>query len=84
MTTTERRRRQYGTGSVYQRADGKWIGRYEVGRQHLDRRPAPASVVGKTEAEAKRLLRDKIRALDDGVATTTRTNVKAWSATWSR
>lgn len=24
-------RRQYGTGSVFQRADGKWVGRVEAG-----------------------------------------------------
>lgn len=77
----ERKRRQYGTGSVYQRADGKWVGRYEAGYTRTGGRRR-VSVVGKTEAEAKRLLRDKIRALDDGAATTTRTNVKAWAATW--
>ena len=80
--TRERKRRQYGTGSVYQRAsDGRWFGAYDVGYKRdgsRDRR----TVSAKTEAEAKRKLTAKLRELDRGQTTTSRTTIKTWAERW--
>lgn len=76
------RRRQYGTGSIYRRtSDGRWFGAYDVGFKRdgsRDRR----TVSAKTEAEAKRKLAKKLRELDRGQDTTSRTTVKAWAERW--
>lgn len=78
----QRSRRQYGTGSITQRADGKWVGRFEAGFTSKGGRRR-LSVVGKTETEAKAKLRDRMREVEQsGAATTSRTNVKAWSESW--
>ena len=78
------KRRQYGTGGVYQRkSDGRWIGTIEAGYTAKGtRRRIP--VTAKTEAECKKKLRDRIKDLDSGVVTTVspRTSVKAWSEIW--
>lgn len=77
-------RRQYGSGSVYQRAsDGRWIGALQAGytaRGTIRR----VTVSAATEAEAKRRLRAKQRELDAGNTPTGsgRPTVKTWSATW--
>lgn len=79
---TARRRRQYKTGSLYQRAsDGRWLGVIEAGF-HKDGTRRRITVSAKTEAEAKRRLKAKQRELDRGHDTTSRTTVKAWAATW--
>jgi integrase len=79
---TPRKRRQYGTGSVYRRAsDGRWFGAYDVGFKKdgsRDRR----TVSAKTEAEAKAKLKKKLRELDRGEGATSRTTVKAWAQRW--
>lgn len=81
--TRDRKRRQYGTGSVYQRAsDGRWFGAYDVGFKKdgsRDRR----TVSAKSEAEAKRKLDAKVRELNSGtVIASGSTTVKAWAETW--
>jgi integrase len=79
----ERKRRQYGTGSVYQRAsDGMWMGTIEAGYSKTGARRRIV-VSAKTEVEAKNKLKLKVRALargDEGTAS--RVTVKAWSDTW--
>lgn len=80
---TPRKRRQYGSGSVYRRAsDGRWFGAYDVGFKKdgsRDRR----TVSAKTEAEAKRKLERKLRELNTGHApATSNTTVKAWAERW--
>lgn len=81
--TRERARREYGSGSVYQRAlDGRWVGTIEAGftRNGTRRRIV---VTAKTEAEAKRKLRDRRKKIRDGEAgTSDRMTVKAWSDKW--
>lgn len=84
MPRPDRNRRQYGTGSIYQRPDGRWIGSAEAGwsRTGVRRR---IRVVAKTEADAKRKLEAKRRALAtaDRMGTlTTHTTVKTWADTW--
>ena len=76
-------RRQYGSGGLRQRADGKWVGTIEAGYTPRGTRRR-VSVVADTKAEAKRKLAAKQRALDtDGAAPTSgRATVKTWSDTW--
>lgn len=74
----------YGDGSKpYQRPDGRWVARVEAGWTPAGTRRRRA-VVGATEAECKRRLRDLRRAM---LAETTthldpRTTVKKWAEEW--
>ncbi|MCV2395900.1 site-specific integrase [Actinotalea sp. M2MS4P-6] len=82
----ERKRRQYGTGSVHRRAsDGRWIGTIEAGWTRTGGRRR-ITVSAKTEAECRQRLRDRQRDIaKDGMPTEgagARTTVKAWSVTW--
>lgn len=75
-------RRDYGSGSVYKRGDGKWIGTIDAGFTKTGGRKR-VSVVGRTEAEAKRRLRDKIAEVKAGeVVMSPTTTVKAWADRW--
>lgn len=73
------KRREWGTGSLYQRkSDGRWIGAVDVGYKPdgitRDRR----TVSGKTRDEARRKLRDLQLAVDKGEQHG-RTTVKEWA-----
>ncbi len=84
MGTMKAQRRQYGTGSITQRTDGRWMGRLEAGYTARGTRRR-LTVYGDTEAEVKRKLEAKRRQIArDGpaVSTSTRTTVKAWADTW--
>lgn len=77
-------RREYGSGSVYQRkSDGRWIGTVEAGwtRNGTRRR---VTVSGRSEAEARRKLRDKQAEIRrEGHATgSARATVRTWAAKW--
>lgn len=76
-------RREYGSGSVYQRADGRWMGTLDVGWSAKGTRRR-ITVSGKTQAEAKRKLRDKRLAIErEGLApTSSRATVKTWADQW--
>lgn len=85
-TVSNEDRRQYGTGSVHQRkSDGRWIGTVEAGWTARGTRRRP-TVSAKTEAEAKRKLRDLQRQIaregapDAGVssAETVKTYAERW------
>jgi integrase len=80
-----RKRRQYGTGSVYQRSsDGRWIGKIQAGWSTNGTRRT-LTVSASTEAEAKRRLRDKQREIAEAgmpAEGTRRRTVKAWSEQW--
>ncbi|WP_040319999.1 tyrosine-type recombinase/integrase [Aeromicrobium marinum] len=77
--------RDYGSGSVFQRSDGLWIGRIEAGWTAKGERRR-IQVSAKTEAECKRRLVKKKRELaehgvpTEGLASTT--SVKVWSEQW--
>lgn len=76
------KRRQYGTGSVYQRAsDGRWLGTIEAGFTRTGARRR-ITVSASSEAEAKRRLKAKARDLDRGQDQTSRITVKAWVEKW--
>jgi integrase len=80
---TPRKRRAYGSGSVWQRSDGRWYGVIEAGYTARGGRRR-ITVSAKTEAEAKRRLKEKQRQVAaEGVSdASARTTVKAWSETW--
>lgn len=75
-------RRQYDSGSVSQRADGKWVGRFEAGYTRTGGRKRK-TVVAATEAECKRRLKKAKRDHEEGRGDLdTRTNIKAWCDEW--
>lgn len=78
-----RKRRTYGEGSVYQRAsDSRWVGTVEAGYTETGARRR-LTVTAKTEAEAKRRLKERRRQLEaEGSPVTGRTTVKAWADQW--
>lgn len=76
MTPTNRR--DYGTGSIYKTAEGRYRGSIEAGwNANGTRRRVTAS--GKSEAIVKRRLRDKAKALERGEDTSSRITLKAWA-----
>ena len=78
----QKARRQYGSGSVSQRADGKWVARLEAGWTPQGTRRRIARIAP-TEAAAKRLLRDLQREHAEGAEVGgRRLTVKAWCETW--
>lgn len=85
---TAEKRRQYGTGSVYQRSsDGRWIGRILVGWTARGTRRFITVSCGAElgEAECKRRLKRKQDEITKhGVPTTAGSNitVKTWADTW--
>lgn len=75
-------RRQYGTGSVYQRNDGRWIGTAEAGFTASGSRRR-VTVSAKTEAEAKRRLKLRQREIAAGdSALKASTTLKRWALDW--
>lgn len=77
-------RRDYGSGSVYQRKDGIWVGTIEAGWTPAGTRRR-VQVSGKTEAIAKRKLRDKRNQIERGeasVGVSEKTTVKQWVDTY--
>lgn len=80
---TAAKRRQYGTGAVYQRSDGRWYGVIEAGwtRNGTRRR---VTVSAATEAACKSKLKEKQRQIArEGLPEKGgRTTVKAWAEQW--
>ena len=78
----QKARRQYGSGSVSQRADGKWVARLEAGWTPRGTRRRIARIAP-TEAAAKRILRDLQREHAEGAEVGgRRVTVKAWCEAW--
>lgn len=79
------RRRQYGSGSITQRArDGKWVGRIEAGWTRSGGRRR-IEVVGSTRKEAESKLRAKQKEIAREGLPAVRTGsltVKAWADRW--
>lgn len=81
-TETVRARREYKTGSVYQRKDGRWVGVIDAGYTERGTRRR-ITVTAPTEAQAKVRLRKRIGELaDGGAAANAKTTVKQWSDEW--
>lgn len=79
----EKKRRQYGTGSVFQRSDGRWAGTIEAGYTATGARRR-ITVTGKTETEVKGKLKERQRQIErDGLPTIGgRMTVKTWAESW--
>lgn len=73
-------RREYGSGGIYQRKDGLWIGTLEVGWTDRGTRRR-ATVSARTHAECKRRLRAKRAEVEENGPPTVsaRATVKAWA-----
>lgn len=80
-----KKRRQYRSGSVYKRADGKWVGSFAAGWSASGARRR-LTVVADTEAAAKTKLAQRHREfIKNGPpveGNTGRATVKSWSETW--
>ncbi|MGH9088798.1 MAG: tyrosine-type recombinase/integrase [Acidimicrobiales bacterium] len=75
-------RRDYGSGSIYQRGDGHWVGALSHGWTERGTRRR-ITVIADTQAEAKRRLRRRVRQLEEGEANVSaRASVKTWATTW--
>lgn len=87
-TLADLKRRQYGTGGIYQRpSDGRWIGTLYAGwtTKGTRRRIVVSASKEQGEAECKRRLKAKQREIErDGLPTAglSRATVKAWADTW--
>lgn len=79
-----KQRRDYQTGSITLRPDGRWVGRFYNGYTATGNRRRVA-VYGKTKSEVQRKLREKMREVataEAGAAVSSRTTVKAWADQW--
>jgi integrase len=84
-----KKRRQYGTGSVYQRAsDGRWIGAAVAGwtAKGTSRRITVSCSAEEGAAECKRRLKKKVAEIAlngaPAVGVSSRATVKSWAQTW--
>ena len=77
------KRRQYGTGSVYRRSDGRWAGTIEAGYTERGTRRR-ITRTGATAAEVKAKLKELQRQVSaEGMpAASSRTTVKVWADAW--
>lgn len=75
-------RRDYGSGSIYERKDGRFVGAYTVGWTERGTRRR-VTVTAPTKAKAKVRLRKLIADHEnDGGTVSPRTTVKAWADQW--
>lgn len=84
MATDDMSRREYRTGSVFQRSsDSRWIGTLEAGYTASGARKR-VTVSAKTEAECKRKVRDKRLELEREGRTNVKrtTSIARWAETW--
>lgn len=78
----EPRRRQYGSGSVFQRKDGMWIGRFQAGTDR-NGKPRRIEVSAATEVRAKEKLEAKKREIARTGLPDTTTGKTATVAEWA-
>ncbi len=80
---TEKKRRDYGSGSVYERSDGRWYGVIEAGWTERGTRRR-ITVSGKTEAAVKVRLRKKLAEIEaNGITNVNaKATVKQWADEW--
>ncbi|MGN0745381.1 MAG: tyrosine recombinase XerC [Aristaeellaceae bacterium] len=77
------KKRANGDGCIRQRADGRWEGRYTLGRDPGTGRQVQKSVYGKTKAEVAQKMRAITHEIDQGIYTDpTKITVGAWLDTW--
>ena len=74
-----------GTGSIRKRPDGRWEGRYTIGRDPVTGKQKQKSVYGKTQQEVRQKLSQISVEIDEGVyVEPTNMKVSAWLDTWLR
>lgn len=80
----EKKRRQYGSGSIFQRKDGMWVGRLDVGFDRTGRRRR-VQVSATTEPRCKEKLEEKkLEIARHGVPdlAASRLTVSKWAERW--
>lgn len=77
QTHTTSRTRKYGEGSVFLRGDGRWAAKYKD-----DSLPRPITRYAKTEAEAKRKLRELKKEVARGILPTRKVFVPDYIERW--
>lgn len=80
MPEASNRRRQRGEGGLFQRSDGRWVGRIELGWR--DGRRQRRTVYGKTMAECQRKMREARAQIEAGGRWTSRTPLAQWLGVW--
>ena len=76
-------RKAQGSGSIRQRPDGRWEGRYSIERDTGTGKQQQRSVYGKTQAEVRKRLQAITASIDDGVYTKpSKITVSAWLDLW--
>ena len=73
-------RRQRGEGSVFKRADGRWVGRVDLGVVNGTRKRK--TVYAKTQREAVAKLREARKKVDAGDTNTAGTSLEKWLTYW--
>lgn len=78
----EKKRREKGDGSISQRKDGLWVGRYDAGKKPDGKRNIKV-VYGKTDKECKKKLKDLKREIEKGEHYyIERSSVEAYMTDW--
>lgn len=72
-----------GAGSIRQRVDGRWEGRYSIGFNPGTGRQIQKSVYGKTQKEVRQKLNKIVSEIDDGTyVQPTKITVREWLSIW--
>ena len=75
-------RRSHGEGTVYQRADGKWVAEVQLPNNHLGRRRRRKRIA-KTKKEAERMCRSLLADVESGrIELDGSVTVTDWCETW--
>ncbi len=73
-----------GSGTIRQRKDGTWEGRFTVGRDPGTGRQVQRSVYGKTQAEVRKKLTARVQEVDQGIfSAPSKLTVGAWLDEWA-
>lgn len=76
-------RNAQGGGTIRQRKDGTWEGRYTVGRDPGTGKQIQKSIYGKTQKEVRQRLQQTTTAIDEGVyVAPSKLSVEQWLNTW--
>ena len=76
-------RNAQGGGSIRQRKDGTWEGRYTVGRDPGTGKQIQKSIYGKTQKEVRQRLQQTTTTIDEGVyVAPSKLSVEQWLNTW--
>ena len=66
MARRKNSRAASGAGSIRQRSDGTWEGRFTVGTNPATGKPVRKSVYGKTQAEVRKKMTERLKMIDEG------------------